>query len=267
MPKRREGPHGRAGSPRDEQEARASAAPHSSEAEQRESDELVQWLGGAMNLPDPGDPGNAEYFDWLARDLRGRQRPAERMESTSRADAFAARMVSSRTASRVRLMSVAGPPVVRAPSSGDATVKRATELAARERAAVIVDHAVAAGVGRELWDEPAEKWVELPASVPDGRYVALTVAGESMLPALHDGDVVLVKLGSEIARGAVVVARRPEDGYVVKRVGAIGEREVELTSLNAAFAPVRIPRDERLVVGTVVLRWCGHGDGRAGPSA
>lgn len=256
MPKRREGPHGQAEAPRDEQSP-ASAPTHSSEAEQRESDELVQWLGSAMEVPDPGDPGNAEYFDWLARDLRARERPAERTESEARAASFAARLASSRTASRVRIVSVAGSPVVRAPSS-DATVLRATELAGRERAAVIVDHAVAAGVGRELWDEPAEKWVELPDSVPDGRYVALTVAGESMLPALHDGDVVLVKLGPEIARGAVVVARRPEDGYVVKRVGAIGEREVELTSLNAAFAPVHIPRDERLVVGTVVLRWCGH---------
>jgi hypothetical protein len=36
-------------------------------------------------------------------------------------------------------------------------------------------------------------------------------------------------------------------------------RELELLSLNPEFAPVRIPRDEQSILGTVVLRWCEHG--------
>lgn len=238
MPKRHEGPRGD-DTPRDE--------------EQRDVDHLVQWLGESAGLPDPADPVNAPFYDWLARDLRGRQRPVERAESERRADDFAARMRAAVGAPRLRIETVGAAPVD-APVRGEGRV----EAASRCRAAVVVDHAVAAGVGRELWDEPAERWVELPVGVPDGRYIALTVAGESMTPALHHGDMVLVRLGSELARGAVVVARHPDDGYVVKRVGSVGEREVELASLNPAFAPVRIPRDERLVVGTVVLRWCTH---------
>lgn len=227
------------------------------EEEQREADNLVQWLGEALELPDPGDAANAPFFEWLSHDLRGRRRPEERAAVEARADDFASRMIAALGVSRLRIVSAAGAPVSRA-ASVSGSVLEALEAASRERAAVVVDHAVAAGVGRELWDEPAERWVELPAVTPDGRYVALTVAGESMLPALHDGDVVLVRLGPDVSRGAVIVARRPEDGYVVKRVGAIGEREVELTSLNPRFPAVRIPRDERLVVGTVVLRWCTH---------
>ena len=224
---------------------------------QREADHRVQWLDEATGAPDPADPANAAFFDWLARDLRDRQRPDERAAGEARAADFGARMVAALGVARLRIVSVRGAPASRAASVAG-SVHEALDAASRERAAIVVDHAVAAGVGRELWDEPAERWVELPPGTPDGRYVALTVAGESMLPALHDGDVVLVRLGPDIARGAVIVARRPEDGYVVKRVNAIGERGVELTSLNPSYPAVRIPRDERLVVGTVVLHWCGH---------
>lgn len=79
-----------------------------------------------------------------------------------------------------------------------------------------------------------------------------------MKPFLHDGDTVLVRLGSELTPGSVVVARRPDEGYVVKRVGQIQRRSVELVSLNPAFEPIRLPRDPRLLLGTVVLRWCTH---------
>jgi SOS-response transcriptional repressor LexA len=226
---------------------------------ERDVDAVVQRIGERPSAePDPADPEQARFFDWWARELRARQGTAERADADARAAAFARGVGARLAARRLRIASVAGSPRARVPSVAG-TVLEATAAAARERAAVVVDFAVAAGVGRELWDEPAERWVALPDEMADGRHVALTVAGDSMEPALHAGDVVLVRLGPECARGTVVVARRPDDGYVVKRVGAVTRREVELTSLNPAYPPVRIPRDERLVVGTVVLRWCAHG--------
>jgi phage repressor protein C with HTH and peptisase S24 domain len=137
-------------------------------------------------------------------------------------------------------------------------VVAALDAASGLRCAPALDLGVAAGVGRELWDEPCSTWVELPEQVPDGRYVALTVAGESMEPLLHGGDTILVKLGPALAKGAVIVARRPDDGYVVKRVGALTARSIELESLSPGYAPMRIPRRTDLVLGTVVLRWCEH---------
>jgi phage repressor protein C with HTH and peptisase S24 domain len=56
----------------------------------------------------------------------------------------------------------------------------------------------------------------------------------------------------------VVVARHPEHGYVVKRVGRVSSVRVELVSLNADYAPLEIPNDSALVLGTVLLRWCPH---------
>jgi SOS-response transcriptional repressor LexA len=64
-----------------------------------------------------------------------------------------------------------------------------------------------------------------------------------------------------VAPDTVVVARVPDHGYVVKRVGRVTRSRLELTSLNTAFAPVTVPREPGTVVGTVVMRWCGHGEG------
>jgi SOS-response transcriptional repressor LexA len=147
------------------------------------------------------------------------------------------------------------PPVAGPPAS-------VLDAAAARGSAPLVDLAVAAGVGRELWDEPAEAWLALAPSLgvapPAGRYLALRVAGDSMEPVMHTGDTVLVALGRPLRTGAVVVARRPEEGYVCKRVGRLRARVAELESLAPGREVIRIPRDARLVVGQVVAAWCHH---------
>jgi phage repressor protein C with HTH and peptisase S24 domain len=160
---------------------------------------------------------------------------------------------------RLEVREVAGAPPY-SPETGTPSVREALGAAAPLRRAPALDLAVAAGVGRDLWDEPCERWVALPDDIPDGAHLALAVAGDSMHPLLHAGDTILVRLGAELAPDTVVVARRPDDGYVVKRVGRIGRDAVELTSLNPAYPAITIPRDDALVLGTVVLRWCAHSD-------
>jgi phage repressor protein C with HTH and peptisase S24 domain len=80
-----------------------------------------------------------------------------------------------------------------------------------------------------------------------------------MDPLLHTGDSVLVQVGNAVVRDTVVLARVPDAGYVVKKVGKVTRAQLELQSLNDAFPPIVVPRDERTIVGTVVLRWCPHG--------
>jgi SOS-response transcriptional repressor LexA len=80
-----------------------------------------------------------------------------------------------------------------------------------------------------------------------------------MAPAIHSGDMILVRLGGELVRGAIVVARADDDGYVVKRVGrSIGLHDIEMESLNPDYDPIRMPYDPSRVLGTVVMRWCDH---------
>jgi hypothetical protein len=127
--------------------------------------------------------------------------------------------------------------------------------------AALIELGVAAGTGRELLEEPSDARVVLPPGAPPGRYVALRVVGDSMRPLLHSGDVVLVSLDVGAVVGAVVVARHPEHGYVVKRMGRPGAWGTPLGSLNPAYPTLLLPPGAGTVIGRVVLRWCGH----AGP--
>lgn len=126
------------------------------------------------------------------------------------------------------------------------------------RVAPLVELGVAAGTGRELLDEPCESWVALPDDLVPGRYVALRVVGDSMVPLLHSGDVVLVDLAGAVAAGGVAVARHPEHGYVVKRVGRWDARGLPLESLNSAHPTLTLVPGSGAMIGPVVLRWCGH---------
>ncbi|MDQ6829188.1 MAG: S24 family peptidase [Gemmatimonadota bacterium] len=216
-----------------------------------EADALIDLVGEwrpsslTSEIPDPMLAAAQErFYDWLAHDLRLRQGSAERVRAVRRAHIFADRMFAKTIAVRLGVRCAVSP-VEPVPSALD------------RMQAPLVELAVAAGTGRELWDQECESWVDVPADMPSGRYVALRVAGDSMTPLLHSGDTVLVKLGADVARDTVVVARC-DDGYVVKRVGRIVRQEMELVSLNPAFPSMRVRREEGTVLGTVMLRWCAH---------
>jgi phage repressor protein C with HTH and peptisase S24 domain len=166
-------------------------------------------------------------------------------------------MVTRLRARQLGVLRVAAAPVLRPPSVAGSPGE-VLGRASRERAAPVVELGVAAGVGRELWDEPVETWLELPADAAPGQYLAVKVAGESMAPLMHSGDTVLVRLGPEADGDTVVVARHPDDGYVCKRVGRVRGEAIELLSLEPGRAPITIPRDARLILGTVLMVWCEH---------
>ena len=131
--------------------------------------------------------------------------------------------------------------------------------AARNRsAAPLAELGVAAGTGRELFDEPCDAWVALPDGLPAARYVALRVVGDSMTPLLHSGDVVLVDLDATVPPGAVAVARHPDHGSVVKRVLRADGGALRLVSLNPAYPPLELPPGAGALLGPVVVRWCPH---------
>jgi Peptidase S24-like len=125
-------------------------------------------------------------------------------------------------------------------------------------AAPLVELGVAAGTGRELFDEPCDAWVTLPDGLPAARYVALRVVGDSMTPLLHSGDVVLVDLDAAVPPGAIAVARHPDHGSVVKRVLRAEGGALRLVSLNPAYPPLELPPGAGALLGPVVVRWCTH---------
>lgn len=206
--------------------------------------ELAETLGRAL-LRDPDHPAwsDGRFLNWLGADTREGARHASRRTSAMAGEAIMARAQGRRYGVRQR----GRPPLVREHS------------ASTGRGAVpVVELGIAAGVGRELWDEPAEAWVDLPNDTPAGEYVALRIVGDSMTPLMHTGDTVLVKRGPDVRRDTLIVARHPDDGYVCKRVRRVGRTSIELASLAPGRPPIVIPRDARLVVGTVMLVWCSH---------
>ncbi|MFJ6212960.1 nickel-type superoxide dismutase maturation protease [Streptomyces sp. NPDC092296] len=108
------------------------------------------------------------------------------------------------------------------------------------------------GAGQVVEEEPEGGRGQAPLGVVD-------VAGPSMLPALRNGDQVLVRYGARLRPGAVVVARHPlrQNLLVVKR--AVERRQggwwllsdnafVEGDSRDFGAVP------DELVLGRVLLR-------------
>lgn len=248
----------------DRRDAEHDTGHRPAEMREREIDVLVQLAGQKCTDDlDPNDPRNAPFFEWYAREMRERQTPAERARTERLAASLAKRMVVRWAQRSTGVIDVShGVPLHQAAES--ATIGVALDLVPREARAPYVDLAVAAGVGRELWDEECTEWAEVPPEVQLGRHLALRVAGDSMAPFIHTGDTVLVRLDERLQPGSVIVARLPDDGYVVKRVGKLERYHIELLSLNADYPVIRIPRRERTVLGTVVLRWCPHGESDVG---
>jgi SOS-response transcriptional repressor LexA len=167
------------------------------------------------------------------------------------------RIVAGLDANRLRVLTPAQMPDVRRLDEPGPASAIIDEASTRHESALI-DLDVAAGSGRALWDVECELCIPLPAELPRGRHLALKVSGESMEPLVHTGDVIVVRLGIDVERDTVVVARGQDDGYVVKRVGKVSRRSLELLSLNPAFPPLHVPRVANVVLGTVVLRWSDH---------
>jgi SOS-response transcriptional repressor LexA len=218
-------------------------------------DRLMRAMGAAIERRDDALAFQSErYLAWLAHALRLGMPRAQRVRDERDAEAFARRAASRlavRWADRAlprRQLRYRGTPIV-------ATVSQSVQQAVEEGCAPLLDLAAAAGVGRELWDEPCETWIELPLDLPRARYVALRVAGDSMDPVLAPADVILVKLDDTPSVDDLVVARLPDDGFVVKRVASLSPRSLELASFNPAYAPIVVERDRGTVLGTVIARF------------
>jgi len=222
-------------------------------------DTLAEFVGREL-ARDPAGPvwSDERYLEWLREELRDRGAREHRMSDEDFARQGEAIMAQAQ-AKRLKLVlrERALPQREAPPEYMGASIQDG--LAAPRGAGVpFVSMGIAAGDGRELWDEPVEQWVSLPDDMPDARYLALRVVGDSMAPLMHSGDRVLVRLGADVERETVIVARHPDDGYVCKRVANVGSDRLELASLAPDRAPITIPRRQELIVGTVVMVSRGH---------
>ena len=219
-------------------------------------DELMRLVAAEIEVADGTKAYRDEGFlSWLAQDLRAGMSGAEKAKDEREANAFARRSVARVAAHRAQVklpyreLRHRAAPIV-------ATVSGALGEAGRAKCATMLDLAVAAGHGRELWDEPCEQWLELPDDISSSdRYLAIRVAGDSMSPVLEQRDVILIKLGGMPAIDDLVVASVGDQGYVVKQVASLKNELIELASFNPRYKSIVIPRDRSSILGTVIARF------------
>ena len=195
-----------------------------------------------------------KFLSWLARDLRVGLTSEERSKDEREASDFARRALSRLAVRRAdRILSRRQLRERTAPVA--ATIEQSLAIASKNGCATLLDLAVAAGQGREIWDEPCDRWLELPDDISPGRYVALRVAGDSMTPVLRPREVILIQLDSNPRVDDLVVARLPDQSHVVKRVASIRDERIELASFNSDYDSIFVAREPSPVVGTVIARF------------
>ena len=195
-----------------------------------------------------------KFLTWLARDLRGALNTEERTQDELDASDFARRALT-RLAVRRADRALPRRPLRERLAPIAATTEQSFAVASANRCATLLDLAVAAGQGREIWDEACDRWLELPEDISSGRYVALRVAGDSMTPVLCPREVILIQLDSTPRVDDLVVARLPDQSHVVKRVASIKDGSIELASFNPGYNPIFVARESSPVVGTVIARF------------
>ncbi len=111
---------------------------------------------------------------------------------------------------------------------------------------------VSAGTGQFL-DSSDFELVEVDDDVPYNTNFGVRVAGDSMEPEYHDGDIVWVQQCLELVSGEVGIFLH--DGQAYLKVFYKDKKGVSLVSLNDAYAPIRIGEDDAFrVFGKVVGR-------------
>lgn len=218
---------------------------------------FVRMVGDALDASgDRSAYENDHFLAWLEREVHGRRSAEDRHRGERAAQQIAKRAQARIGAIRTAAALPTSP--FRSRSAGlVGNFNDVAKAAAESGCAPWVDSlAVAAGTGREIWDEPCEQWVELPTGFggAGAGNLALTVTGDSMTPCLESGDVILVNTRKPVTRDCIVVARRAENGYVVKHVTRCGRAALELSSFNSAYEPFVIDRVQGAVVGVVVAK-------------
>jgi phage repressor protein C with HTH and peptisase S24 domain len=217
-------------------------------------DELMELVGA--DLGDEIDDeifANPRFAAWLVADSWGAMTGVQQASLNARVQRASRRMLANDRAKRLAARIPTRDLLYRA-APVTARAREAQRLAKIDRCTPLFEVPVAAGAGRDLLDEECDTWVELPKGFPSGNYVALRVKGDSMVPFINSGDLILVELGTAAIAEDVVVARDRDDGYVVKIIDRITPSDVQLHSLNVEYEPISVPNDSRHVLGKVVAR-------------
>jgi SOS-response transcriptional repressor LexA len=124
-----------------------------------------------------------------------------------------------------------------------------TDVKKPSRVIPLFDLPVSAGSGQFLDGEYSEP-LQVGEDTPERADFAVRVRGDSMMPRFRDGQFVFVEKRPSIEKGDFGVFVLNGEAYI-KELG--GEGQVQLISLNPAYAPIPVNEsDELTVIGRVL---------------
>jgi len=95
-------------------------------------------------------------------------------------------------------------------------------------------------------------WDEVPAPELGEGLFALEVSGDALAPVYRDGDRLLVSPTVEPRKGDRVVARTHAGEVLVRELGRVTARTIELVALGRAESDRLLPRDEVAWIARIV---------------
>ena len=116
---------------------------------------------------------------------------------------------------------------------------------------------VAAGEG-EYNVDPEDHGIYVPANLGGPDHLGYVVTGDSMMPALEDGDVAVFRPSSAPRRKLAFLVKSPDGSFKVKKMGwSESENRWVMQSLNPTYPPE--PMDGHQVVGYLIGFYRAHG--------
>lgn len=130
--------------------------------------------------------------------------------------------------------------------------------------APVLDVQASAGFGASGFSEDLEdqfvldrQWLSRHLRISGDRLAFIHVSGDSMLPTLEDGDMILVDMSQQQLHNRGIYVLNNADGLITKRLQRQG-RDIQVISDNDNFPSWTLdPDDEQVqIVGKVV--WCSR---------
>lgn len=90
-----------------------------------------------------------------------------------------------------------------------------------------------------------------------GEFFGLRINGDSMLPMIYKGDIVIVRQQPDAETGDVVIVRINGDNATCKQLRKLSDGALELISMNPSYSPMFFSREEVInkpveIIGKVI---------------